>query len=424
MKYIKLIFRNIGRNPLRSLLTSLVTIVLVCVVTMVWSILWLLDTVTAEKNQNFQAMVTERWSAPSHMPMSYADILARGAARKPGDVKPLDFMTWQFYVGTLDPKDPSSTNILFAVACDADKLAAKRDGKFITMMDGLESLSDDQEDQVLADVAKLKNTPRGIIVGQNHLKITDKRIGERFELTGISITKGIDLEFEIVGAFPPGRYDTMAVFNRDYYVDELEAYPRTHNGLKHPLADRSLNLMVLKVADSKTFARLASQIENSPELSDPAVRCESMASGMSSMLEMFRDLIWAMRWMLAPACLATILLVIANAISISVRERRMEVAVLKVLGFRPYQVMILVLGESILLGAGAGLLSATLTYGLINWGLGGIAFPIGFFDRFLIPDDAFWWGPAVGGTAALLGSFFPAWSARSVKVAEVFSKVA
>ena len=86
--------------------------------------------------------------------------------------------------------------------------------------------------------------------------------------------------------------------------------------------------------------------------------------------------------------------------------------------------MVLVLGESILLGAGAGLLSAALTYGVINWGMGGISFPIGFFDRFMIPADAFWWGPAVGGLAALLGSFLPAWTARSVKVADVFSKVA
>ena len=73
------------------------------------------------------------------------------------------------------------------------------------------------------------------------------------------------------------------------------------------------------------------------------------------MLEPFRDLIWGMRWLLAPACLATILLVIANAISISVRERRLELAVLKVLGFRPYQILILVLGESLLLGVGGGL---------------------------------------------------------------------
>jgi putative ABC transport system permease protein len=142
------------------------------------------------------------------------------------------------------------------------------------------------------------------------------------------------------------------------------------------------------------------------------------------MLESFRDLIWGMRWLLTPACLATILLVIANAISISVRERRTELAVLKVIGFRPYQILTLVLGESLLLGAGAGLISAGLTYGVINWGVGGISFPIGFFDRFFVPPAALWWGPATGAAAALLGSLLPAWSARSVKVAEVFSKVA
>jgi putative ABC transport system permease protein len=182
--------------------------------------------------------------------------------------------------------------------------------------------------------------------------------------------------------------------------------------------------MVLKVADSEAFCRVASQIEQSPEFSSPALRCETMASGISSMLEPFRDLIWGMRWLLAPACLATILLVIANAISIGVRERRLEMAVLKVLGFRPYQILILVLGESLLLGAGAGFVGAGLTFAAVNWGMGGISFPIGFFARFLIPEAALWWGPAVGGAAALLGSFVPAWSARSVKVAEVFSKVA
>jgi putative ABC transport system permease protein len=56
--------------------------------------------------------------------------------------------------------------------------------------------------------------------------------------------------------------------------------------------------------------------------------------------------------------------------------------------------------------------------------MGGIQFPIGFFDRFFIPVDALWWGLAMGGGAALLGSFAPAWSARNVKVADVFSKVA
>jgi putative ABC transport system permease protein len=418
MIYPKLILRNIRRNPLRASLTAGVTIVLVAVVTLVWSILWLLDMVTAEKNQNFQAMVTERWAIPSRLPYAYADTLARGAARNPGDVRPLDWMTWQFYIGTLDPGKLTRESMVFAIACEPDKIA--------TMMEGLDSksLSDSQWKELLENIAKLKATRQGIIVGQNHLRATNKHIGERFTLTGISISKGIDLEFEIVGAFPPGRYDTMATFNRDYYVSAFDAYPARHNGQKHPWAERNLNMMVLKVADSAAFNRLAAQIEHSPELSNPAVRCETMASGIASFLEAFRPLIWGMKWMLAPACLFTILLVIANAISISVRERRLELAVLKVLGYRPSQILVLVLGESLLLGAGAGLLSAALTYAGINWGLGGISFPIAFFDRFMIPRAAFWWGPTVGGLAALLGSFLPAWSARSVKVAEVFSKVA
>ena len=416
MKYFKLIFRNVHRNPLRSILTGLVTMVLVFVVTLVWSILWLLDLVTSEKSQNIHVMVTERWSVPSRLPYSYADALSRGAARNPGDIAPLDSMTWQFFIGSLDVTKLTRENLVFAIACEPDKIG--------TMMEGLESLPADQEAELHANIAKLKANRQGIILGNNHLRNTNKRIGERLKLNGISISKGLDLEFEIVGSFPPGRYDTMAAFNRDYFINALDSYPQTHNGQKHPWSERNLSLMLLKVPDSAAFAKIASQIESSPEFTSPAVRCETMASGLSSMLESFRDLIWGMRWFLVPSCLATVLLVIANAISISVRERRIELAVMKVLGFRPYQILILVLDESLLLGGGAGFLSAGLTYAVINWAMGGLSFPIGFFDRFFIPPAALWWGPAIGGLAALLGSFFPAWSARNVKAADVFSKVA
>ena len=73
-------------------------------------------------------------------------------------------------------------------------------------------------------------------------------------------------------------------------------------------------------------------------------------------LESLKDIFWGMRWLLAPAVLVTLSLVIANAISISVRERRMEIAVLKVLGFRPGHVLMLILGEAVLIGALSGLL--------------------------------------------------------------------
>jgi putative ABC transport system permease protein len=416
VKFFLLIVKNVGRNLLRATLTALGTMVLVFVVTLVWSILALLDLVTAEKKDNFRAMVTERWSIPSRMPYPYAQTLSEGAARNPGDVRPLDCMTWQFYGGTVDPEKITRENIVFAIAVDPDKV--------LTMMEGLDSLSPQEQAQLQQYVEAIKANKQGIILGMNHLKGMNKRLGERIVLNGIGNFKGLDLEFVILGAFPPGRYDTLAAFHRDYLNSAFDAYARNHSGHNHPLAERSLNLVWLKVRDTAEFNRLAAQIESSPYYANPALKCETASSGMASFLDAFRDLIWGMRWLLAPACLVTLSLVIANAISISVRERRTELAVLKVLGFRPIQILALVLGEALLLGAGAGLASAALTYGIINWGFGGLKFPIGFFARFLIPADALWWGTIMGAAAALAGSFLPAWSARSVKVADVFSKVA
>ena len=97
-------------------------------------------------------------------------------------------------------------------------------------------------------------------------------------------------------------------------------------------------------------------------------------------------------------------------------------AVLKVLGFGPGQVMALVLGEALLVGCLAGLLSSGATWYLFNL-KGGLPFSIAFFPAFRIPTAALWWGPLLGGLTALAGSLLPSWSARSVKVAEVFSKI-
>ena len=115
---------------------------------------------------------------------------------------------------------------------------------------------------------------------------------------------------------------------------------------------------------------------------------------------------------------------LANAISISVRERRTEMAVLKVLGFRPGQILLLVLGEAVLLGTLAGFASGALTYMIVDWCFHGLAFPMGFFPVFMIPASALWWGPAVGAGAAFAGSLLPALSASRVKPAEVFAKIA
>ena len=147
------------------------------------------------------------------------------------------------------------------------------------------------------------------------------------------------------------------------------------------------------------------------------------SSAVTTFIEPYRDMLWGMRFLLTPAILIVLALVISNAISISVRERLTEMAVLKVLGYGPTHIMFLVLGEALLIGVLSGLLSAGASYVYINLVLGGVKFPIAFFPAFQIPFDALWWGPAIGAAASLAGSIFPAWSATTVKVSEVFSKV-
>jgi putative ABC transport system permease protein len=415
MKYLIFILKSLRRSVLRSTLTALGTMVLVFVVTLVWSVLVFLQAATEEKSQNFKAIVTERWAIPSRMPFSYATSLSEGAAEGPDDVRPLDAMTWQFYGGTLDPEKFTRENVIFGIAVDPTKIP--------TMLDGFEDLSAADQALLDASVVKLAENRQGIILGRNQLQSLNKRVGDRFTLFGISNFRGIDLEYEIVGTFPGGRYDSLAAFNRDYLNNEMDSYER-RTGRKHPLADRRMNLVWLKVADSEAFTRVAEQIESSPLYSNPAVKCETASSGIASFLDAFRDLIWVMRWGLAPFCILTLCMLIANAIGISVRERRMEMAVLKVIGFRPYQILLLVLFESLFLGTLAGLLSAVLTYTIVNWGFGGLKFPIAFFDVFMIPVDAIGWGVAIGAVAAFVGSLVPAWFACRVKVVDVFSKVA
>ena len=213
--------------------------------------------------------------------------------------------------------------------------------------------------------------------------------------------------------------------NYQYLDRALQEYNKGKSkDQQHPMTERTLALMFLRVPDKRAFERVASQINTSPEYRSPAVKCETLSSGVASFMDAYKDLLFGLRWLLVPAILVTISLVIANAISISVRERRTEMAVLKVLGFTPTRVMLLVLSEALCIGCFSGLASAAATWWVVNHALGGISLPIAFFNKFFIDGSAPWWGLAVGAVTSLVGSILPAWSARSVKVSEVFSKVA
>ncbi|MBL8792270.1 MAG: ABC transporter permease [Planctomycetia bacterium] len=416
-----MMMKSLRRNLLRTSLTYLAVFVLVLVVTAVWSMLDYVDGMMNEKASNIKVIVSEKWQASSHMPFAYAARLSVGAAdpTRPQDVQPLDSMTWQIYVGSLDANKKTRDSFVVMIGLEPIKLLTIMDELLAEIVPaqrqyGVES---QQRTQLEAGVRAMERNKRGMIIGKKRLDAIRKKVGDRITLTGMNF-KDVNLEFDIVGELPEsGRYDETAFMHRDYLNDALDAYERTKK-TKHPMADRSLDIVWLKVADQEQYSRIAGQIEGSGYFNNPPVKCETLSSAVATVMESYRELVWGLRWLLSPAILIVMALVISNAISLSVRERRTELAVLKVLGFAPLQVLTLVLGEALLIGAISGLLSTGLTFFTVNILLRTVN-PV----PAAIPTAALWWGPVLGGATALMGSLLPAGNACRVRVSEVFARV-
>jgi putative ABC transport system permease protein len=410
--YTSFLFKSVRRNRLRTALSGLAIIVLSLVVTAVWSILVPLDAYLTQQTADIKAIVSERWQAGGQMPYSYAVTLERGAPSDQHDItiKYDDSMTWSFYFGTTDPAKMSFENAVWFFVMDPRKVA--------TMMDDLEHIDPSY-------IEAMTKKPEGVIFGKDRLKsLGDKKIGDRLHITALGPYKDLDLDIEVVGTFPNlPNYNQAGIMNRDYLQNSLDAYKR-QNGRKHPVADKYLDLVWLRVPDSKSFGKLTNQIMSSPLYTDPAVKCETASSGSSSYFDAYKDLLWIFKWLVVPSLLVGMALVMAMSISISVRERRTEMAVLKVLGFTPGRIMALVLGEAVLVGGLSGLFSGLLSYALVNGTIGGIPMPLAWIVMWPILADAFWWGMLFGIATALVGSIMPARSARRIKVSEVFAKVA
>jgi len=410
--------KNLSRNLLRTLITSAVIGVFAFKITMIWTILYFIDIATSERSKDLKVIVTYRWSVPSQLPATHADYLDPSSpsllpqlidetTKKPKYYGPKDFMTWSFYGGTTDPSKITPDTLIFFFVMNPDQI--------IPMMDEMSDL-----DPKLIDA--LKGNIKGCLLGSDKLKMLNKQVGDRFKLTSINY-KGIDLEYEIVGVLPDGRYNASAIMRMDYFNNAFDLYTRT-NKVAHPMANKRMNLIWIRVGDREKFNTIGTIIEDAPQFRDAPVKIETASALVGSFLEAYKEIFSAMKYLLVPGMLVVMALVMANAISITVRERRSEMAVMKVLGYSPNQIMMLVLGEAMFIGAISGLLAAGATFAFFNLKWGGIPFRIGFFPVFRIPEVALMWGLAIGSLTTLAGSIIPAWTARSVKVSEVFAKVA
>jgi putative ABC transport system permease protein len=171
---------------------------------------------------------------------------------------------------------------------------------------------------------------------------------------------------------------------------------------------------IVRVADSAQSARVAAAIDGLFTNSAAETKTDSEKAFVQGFAKQTGD-IGAIVTAIGVAVFFTMLLVSANTMAQSVRERTGEVAVLKTLGFSDAGVLALVIGESLLLtmlGGAIGIAGATLAVGHLSHALSE------YLSAFLLTPQALLVGLALMVALGVVAGALPAVRAARLRIVD------
>lgn len=377
MTLTRFVRKNAFRNKRRSLLTLLsisFSLLLLTVMMTIWRAFYLSDG-TAESAQRL--IVRHKVSLAQFLPISY-----REKIRSISGVKNVVNETW-FGGQYLDDKPEhffaqfgTDPNEIFELQKD-----------FHIPPDQLEAWKKDRA---------------GCVVDAELAKKYGWKIGDRIHIKGTIFP--LDLELTIRGMFTAPQ-PTETVYFNNTYIDE--GWPRVKGfvGFFGVLAD-----------SPKSVPEVAKAIDAQFRNSDRPTKSESEKAFNLDWIAMLGNVKGFILSICAAVVFAT-LLVSANTMAMSIRERTREVALLKTLGFTRGTVLALFMGESVSLAAFGGLLGAMAASGLVyvmarspqmGLFLTGVSFSLPMVLVAVL----------VGASVGLVSSFVPAFNASRRNIVE------
>jgi putative ABC transport system permease protein len=263
---------------------------------------------------------------------------------------------------------------------------------------------------------------RGCVIGR---KLADKfgwEVGDTFFLESfIPPYRKPDGPFEFVvrGIFEtdearyPGTDTNLMLFHFKYLY---EATGRTIGA----------GIYYTEIDDPDKAGEISQEIDALFENSDAATRTETEKAFQAGFVSMAGNLALLLNG-IGLAVTFTILLVVANTMSIAVRERRTEIAVLKTLGFTSGRVMGLIVAESVLIGLLGGLVGIGAS-GALLWlvthtpGVSSLLTQIGLSELTVRPAVA---GLGLGNALflGLAAGLVPALSAYRARITDMLRTV-
>jgi putative ABC transport system permease protein len=257
------------------------------------------------------------------------------------------------------------------------------------------------------DKAQYLKDKAGAIAGARLAERFGWKVGDPIRLTG-QIYPG-DWDFTLRGIYKgnkPGVDENAFLFHYEYLDEKLKStIPEMSGGV---------GWYVVKIADPSQGPGISASIDAMFKNSPAETITETEKAFSLGFLAQMDAIITGLRIM-SFLIIAIILMVLVNTMAMSARERISEYAVLKTLGFRPYHLGGLILGESLLIALGGGLLGIVLTFPMLQ-GLGKML--QNFFSGFEITLITFLLAAMFVFLVGILASFFPIYRAVKIKIVE------
>jgi len=377
MTLTKFVRKNAFRNKRRSILTLLsisFSLLLLTVMMTVWKAFYMSEG-SAESAQRL--IVRHKVSLAQFLPISY-----REKIRSIAGVKNVVNETW--FGGQYIDDKPEHFFAQFGT--DPNEIfEVQRD--FHIPPDQLEAWKKDRA---------------GAVADAELAKKFGWKIGDRIHIKGTIFP--LDLELTIRGMFTTDQPTETLYFNNTY-IDE--GWPRIKGlvGFFGVLAD-----------SPQSVPEVAKGIDAQFRNSDRPTKSESEKAFNLDWIAMLGNVKGFILSICAAVVFAT-LLVSANTMAMSIRERTREVALLKTLGFTRGTVLALFMGESVSLAALGGLIGAIAASGLVyvmarspqmGLFLTGVSFSVPMILVAVL----------VGATVGLASSFVPAFNASRRNIVE------
>ncbi|HVN79923.1 MAG TPA: FtsX-like permease family protein [Terriglobia bacterium] len=237
------------------------------------------------------------------------------------------------------------------------------------------------------------------------------KLGQRFTIKGDIYP--VNLEFTLKAIFEgnEGSSDNVMYFHRKYVEESLPEAQRGSVGTYCMLAD-----------SPESVPRIAREIDDMFRNSDRQTKTESERAFQLSFVAMLGN-VKVLLLSICGAVVFTILLVSANTMAMSVRERVKEIGVLKTLGFTTPKVLFMIIAESLFMAAVGGFLGCGLAF-LVCSALNQVSYVrLIFFAGIVMPPTVLAVSLSVALSIGFMSSIIPAMSANRISITEALRHV-